>query len=84
MARTKRRKFEIRWDKKNTHWVLVEGKKQIDWAIHKGELVRGAREMCREFLSRGEPCQLTIKNKNGKIGSLGEATYGADPRRTKG
>lgn len=81
-----RRYFELRWDDELL-WHLVEretGKivhglrhfAMKDWALYK------ARRHCRDH----QPSELVIYNKDGKIGKgpTSRATYGLDPRRSKG
>jgi len=88
----KRLVLRLRWNKKLGEWQLLNSRgEQIDLS-HDGLYSKAAveslsRAHCRElYKERQVFCQLVIHNKNGQIqkGNTGEATYGRDPKRSKG
>lgn len=83
----KRLILEVRWDKRDRVWLVGArgwGKVPHDtkeiaerWARHRAR---------RWYETKGQPTQLLIYNKNGRIGrgDRSEASYGCDSRRRKG
>ena len=87
----KRIRFRVIWNRKAMQWQMVNKLgQQIDLGAEqylKRAIVSLARAWCRGNLREdGLLSQLLIYNKDGKIqrGNGGEATYGKDPRRSKG
>ncbi len=80
----KREVYWLMWNKVGEEWVLSG---QNGTAFPVGPLRRPAeataREFCRGLLEQGRRVQLKVKNRRGGRISF-EATYGADPRRSRG
>lgn len=84
----KRAIYRVRWNKQSGWWVLWDAHgEHIMRGPFKRSLVSDARRYVRGvWREAGINCQLVIHNKDGKIqrGNTGEATYGNDPRRSRG
>ena len=86
MKRTRRRIYEITWNRTWREWILrLLGTPRGDFEAadtSKRWLVQCAASIARE----NAPSELVIKNRNGRIGkgSSGRRTYGCDPRRHRG
>jgi len=80
--------YRVRWNKQSQWWALLNahGERVMDDPIKK-LLISDARRYVRGvWRETGTLTQLVIHNKDGKIqrGNTGEATYGKDPKRSKG
>lgn len=86
----KRLIYELRWHKTTRMWRLtIRGAGSESWGTfgRKAACEAHARHRCRNnWENLGQPCQLLIYNKNGRIGKGGrsEASYGCDSKRRKG
>lgn len=85
--KTKRLVFRVRWEKKGRWWKLVGPVGNVVmYREKKVDIVKAGRATCRDqWIGLGHLAQLVIHNKDGKIQrGNGEATYGKDPKRSKG
>ncbi len=82
----KRIRWEVRWSRKERVWSIYCAGIPTAFDDTKLAAVKGAAWLCRDRLKLGELSELTIKNKDGRIGkgSSGHRSYGLDPRRAKG
>lgn len=86
----KRMVFRLRWNMKIKQWQLLDPKKHVVDLGVAGEYKVVMESRSREYVRNIYTCdrqltQLVIHNKDGKITKgNGEATYGRDPRRSKG
>ena len=86
---TKRTVYELRWAKAAKHWILCRGTIQERGyaGLTKAYACKDARQWVRQqWEESGRPCQLLVKNKDGRIASGGgaEASFGCDSRRRRG
>lgn len=83
----KRIVFRVMWERKGKWWKVVgPSGKVIFYREKKADAVSCGRMAGRDqWLGLGHLAQLVIHNKDGKIQrGNGEATYGHDPKRSKG
>ena len=84
----KRLIYEVRWDKKSHGWTMVvRGKRAFVTYRTKVHAEAWGRTKARNWWeARGQPTQLLIYTKSGRIGKGGrnEASYGCDSPRRKG
>ena len=83
IVKTKRVVYRVGWSKKWSLWQLLEGKAPMLRDPAKVTVVGYGRRSARlRWKERGEPSQLVVHKKDGKVEY--EHTYGRDPRRSRG
>lgn len=77
--------YRLTWDKGLKRWLIMVGKSVVDIAFTKDDAVYTAKANARELWHQhGIPCQVWVANKRTGQFSKAEATYGYDPRGSKG
>jgi hypothetical protein len=83
----KRIRWEVRFSRAKGIWCVYRGKSRRFGAHPKTEAVKWAVFFCvARFDIEGEPSELIIKNRDGRIGkgSGSRRSYGLDPRKSRG
>jgi hypothetical protein len=78
----RRIRYTVKYRKATKDWALMSGVCLITASRTKASAIDLGRHYARSRWRRGQPSQLVIRTKDGRIQT--EHTYGRDPKRHKG